>query len=130
MDQAEAKFSGALPSLVPGWRVFHCSDLCRVDARAATWTKGTEWMARKQRMSVLKRQREAKKRTRERKKAEKAALKRERRHGKTGGPSMASREELIKLGILPPSPPGSEDSEAAGEDSESPSEQGGAAEQS
>jgi len=87
-------------------------------------------MARKQRMSVLKRQREAKKRTRERKKAEKAALKRERRHGKTGGPTMASREELIRLGILPPSPPGTEDSEASGEESESPAEEGGAAEQS
>ncbi len=87
-------------------------------------------MARKQRMSVLKRQREAKKRTRERRKAEKAALKRERRHGKTGGPTMASREELIRLGILPPSPPGTEDSEASGEESESPAEEGGAAEQS
>jgi hypothetical protein len=74
-------------------------------------------MARKQRMSVLKRQREAKKRARERKKAEKAALKRERRHGTSGGPSMASREELIKLGILPPTPPGTEESESSDEGS-------------
>jgi len=83
-------------------------------------------MARKQRMSVLKRQREAKKRTRERKKSDKAAIKREKRHGSTSGPSMASREELIKLGILPPSPPGTEDSESSGEESESPTEEAGA----
>jgi hypothetical protein len=76
-------------------------------------------------MSVLKRQREAKKRARERRKAEKAALKRERRHGSSNGPSMASREELIKLGILPPGSTGAEDSEASEEESEARGEVAG-----
>lgn len=72
-------------------------------------------MARRSRMSVLKRQREAQKRQRERRKSEKAALKRERRHGKKPGTVMASREELIGLGIVQPE-------EATGEESESESE--------
>ena len=61
-------------------------------------------MARKRRMSVLKRQREAQKRAREMRKAEKAALKRARRHGNKAGTAMATQEELVGLGILPPPP--------------------------
>jgi len=72
-------------------------------------------MARKSRMSVLKRQREAQKRARERRKSEKAALKRERRHGKKQGTAMASRDELIALGVIAPS----EEEGAAPSDSES-----------
>lgn len=59
-------------------------------------------MAKKSRMSVLKRQREAQKRQREKRKAEKQELKRERRHGKAPGTAMASREDLVGLGILQP----------------------------
>ena len=59
-------------------------------------------MARKSRTSVLKRQREAQKRERERRKAEKAEMKRARRHGKPRGTKMASRDDLVGLGILPP----------------------------
>ena len=57
-------------------------------------------MARRSRTSVLKRQREAAKRQRERRKAEKQAIKRERRHGKAPGTQMASRDDLVGLGIL------------------------------
>ena len=57
-------------------------------------------------MSVLKRQREAKKRMREKRKAEKAALKRERRHGKKSGTAIATREELEGIGVLVPRPGG------------------------
>lgn len=62
-------------------------------------------MARKSRTSVLKRQREAQKRDRERRKLEKAALKREKRHGNPGGTKMASRDDLVGLGILAPPEP-------------------------
>ena len=51
-------------------------------------------MARRSRMSVLKRQREAQKRQRERRKAEKAALKRERRHGKKPGMLLKAQYAL------------------------------------
>ena len=53
---------------------------------------------------MLKRQREAAKRARERRKAEKAALKRERRHGRKPGTQMASRDDLIGLGLIEPEP--------------------------
>ena len=57
-------------------------------------------MARRSRTSVLKRQREAQKRQREKRKSEKAAAKRERRHGKPQGTAMASRDDLIALGVI------------------------------
>ena len=72
-------------------------------------------MARRSRTSVLKRQREAQKRQREKRKAEKAAAKRERRHGKPEGTAMASREDLIALGVIDAPPPAS-DSEEKSED--------------
>lgn len=70
-------------------------------------------MARKQRMSVLKRKREAEKRAREMRKAEKAALKRERRHGKKRGTATATREELAALGVLPSPAAAADDSESS-----------------
>ena len=72
-------------------------------------------MARRSRTSVLKRQREAQKRQREKRKAEKAAAKRERRHGKPQGTAMASREDLIALGVIEPPPPADEESEDKGD---------------
>lgn len=66
-------------------------------------------MARRTRTSVMKRQREAQKRLREKRKAEKAAAKRARRHGKPEGPAMATREELIGIGIIAPPETGPEE---------------------
>jgi len=68
-------------------------------------------MARRSRTSVLKRQREAQKRQREKRKAEKAATKRERRHGKPAGTSMASRDDLIALGVIDAPEPASDTDE-------------------
>jgi len=57
-------------------------------------------MARRSRTSVLKRQREAAKRQRERRKQEKRAAKLERKHGKPPGTKVATRDELIGLGVI------------------------------
>ena len=76
-------------------------------------------MARRSRTSVLKRQREAAKRTRERRKAEKQALKRERRHGTKPGTKMATRDDLVGLGIITepePTPEAESAEQAEGED--------------
>ena len=61
-------------------------------------------MAPKSRTSTLKQQLEASKRLREKRKAERAALKRQRRYGRSEGPPIASQEELEDLGLLVPHP--------------------------
>ena len=76
-------------------------------------------MARKSRMSVLKRQREANKREREKRKAEKGAAKRERRHGKKTGTAIATRQELEDIGVITPTAAASDD---AAEDEDKPEE--------
>ncbi len=66
-------------------------------------------MARRSRTSVLKRQREAAKRARERRKQEKRAAKLERKHGKPPGTKVATRDELIGLGVIIDEPETGED---------------------
>jgi hypothetical protein len=61
-------------------------------------------MASKSRTSALKQKLEASKRLREKRKAERAALKRQRRYGRSEGPPIASQEELEDLGLLAPHP--------------------------
>lgn len=75
-------------------------------------------MARRSRTSVLKRQREAAKRTRERRKQEKRAAKLERKHGKPPGTKVATRDELIGLGVIIDEP--EESAEEQAEDSKDP----------
>ena len=76
-------------------------------------------MARRSRTSVLKRQREAAKRSRERRKAEKQALKRERRHGTKPGTKMASRDDLVGLGIITePEPEAASEGDGEGNEEE------------
>ncbi len=71
-------------------------------------------------MSVLKRQREANKREREKRKAEKAAIKRERRHGKKSGTAIATRQELEDIGVITPAAEASSDAEETEEKPETP----------